>query len=151
MTALTAQKCKPCEGGVDPLKPAEVETLLKQLKGWTCVDGTIAKNQTTTFSIEMTNTGNQTIAVDVANTPPGPFGVGASTTLPTNVPGNNGMGTLDITCLSAAPLAQPERPGAHGQVAQRLHSTPSCWNAKHMLHQRRRKNNRRSRGPADCF
>ena len=44
MTALTAQKCKPCEGGVDPLKPAEVETLLKQLKGWTCVDGAIAKS-----------------------------------------------------------------------------------------------------------
>ena len=44
MTALTTQKCKPCEGGVDPLKPAEVETLLKQLKGWACVDGTIAKS-----------------------------------------------------------------------------------------------------------
>jgi 4a-hydroxytetrahydrobiopterin dehydratase len=44
MSGLTGQKCKPCEGGVDPLKADEIETLLKQLKGWVHVDGTIAKS-----------------------------------------------------------------------------------------------------------
>ena len=36
MTAadLTSKKCKPCEGGVSPLKPHEVEQLMAQLKGW---------------------------------------------------------------------------------------------------------------------
>ena len=44
MSDPTAKRCKPCEGGVDPLKPAEAETLLKQLKGWAlAADGTIQK------------------------------------------------------------------------------------------------------------
>ena len=43
MAELTSKKCKPCEGGVDPLKPAEAETLLRQLKGWTLADGAIVK------------------------------------------------------------------------------------------------------------
>ncbi|HUO43885.1 MAG TPA: 4a-hydroxytetrahydrobiopterin dehydratase [Burkholderiales bacterium] len=33
---LAHRKCKACEGGVAPLKPQEIETLLKQLKGWEC-------------------------------------------------------------------------------------------------------------------
>ena len=43
MTELTTKRCKPCEGGVDPLKPAEAETLLKQLDGWALDGGRIAK------------------------------------------------------------------------------------------------------------
>lgn len=43
MSDLTARKCKPCEGGVDPLKPAEVENLLRQLNGWTLVDDMVTK------------------------------------------------------------------------------------------------------------
>ena len=43
MDDLTVRKCKPCEGGVDPLRPGEVENLLKQLDGWALEDGAIAK------------------------------------------------------------------------------------------------------------
>ena len=43
MNDLTGRNCKPCEGGVDPLKPAEVQNLLKQLEGWAVEDGAIAK------------------------------------------------------------------------------------------------------------
>lgn len=43
MSDLTARKCKPCEGGVDPLEPAEIENLLGQLSGWALVGGVIAK------------------------------------------------------------------------------------------------------------
>lgn len=43
MNDLAQGKCKPCEGGVDPLKPAEVENLLAQLDGWALEAGTIAK------------------------------------------------------------------------------------------------------------
>jgi 4a-hydroxytetrahydrobiopterin dehydratase len=48
MNDLTNRKCKPCESGVEPLKPAEVENLLKQLEGWGLADGAIAK----TFSFK---------------------------------------------------------------------------------------------------
>ena len=48
MTDLARAKCKPCEGGVDALKPFEVENLLKQLTGWSLADGAIAK----TYSFE---------------------------------------------------------------------------------------------------
>jgi 4a-hydroxytetrahydrobiopterin dehydratase len=44
MADLTARKCKPCEGGVDPLKPAEAAILLRQLEGWTLEDGAIVKS-----------------------------------------------------------------------------------------------------------
>ena len=44
MSDLTTRKCRPCEGGVDPLKPAEVEGLLKYLTGWTLENDTIAKS-----------------------------------------------------------------------------------------------------------
>jgi 4a-hydroxytetrahydrobiopterin dehydratase len=44
MGDLTTRKCKPCEGGVDPLTPAEAESLLRQLNGWTLQEGAIAKS-----------------------------------------------------------------------------------------------------------
>jgi 4a-hydroxytetrahydrobiopterin dehydratase len=40
---LAHGKCKPCEGGVDALKPAEIENLLKQLNGWALENGAIVK------------------------------------------------------------------------------------------------------------
>ena len=43
MNDLAQGKCKPCEGGVDPLKPGEIENLLKQLDGWALDNGAIAK------------------------------------------------------------------------------------------------------------
>ena len=46
MNDLAQGKCKPCEGGVDPLKPFEIENLLDQLKGWVLEDGRIAKTYT---------------------------------------------------------------------------------------------------------
>jgi 4a-hydroxytetrahydrobiopterin dehydratase len=44
VTDLAAKKCKPCEGGVAPLAPAEAEKLLGQLQGWVLANGRIAKN-----------------------------------------------------------------------------------------------------------
>ena len=56
MSDLASRKCKPCEGGVAALRPAEVENLLKQLEGWSLENGVIAKTysfknyyQTTAF------------------------------------------------------------------------------------------------------
>jgi 4a-hydroxytetrahydrobiopterin dehydratase len=43
MNDLSNRKCKPCEGGVDALKPAEIDNLLKALEGWTLADGSIVK------------------------------------------------------------------------------------------------------------
>ena len=43
MNDLTTRKCKPCEGGVAPLKATEAENLLKQLNGWSLDGSTIAK------------------------------------------------------------------------------------------------------------
>ena len=43
MNELATRRCKPCEGGVDPLQPSEVENMLKLLSGWTLVDGAITK------------------------------------------------------------------------------------------------------------
>ena len=40
---LAHRKCQPCEGGVAPLKPREIDNLLKQLDGWEHVEGVIAK------------------------------------------------------------------------------------------------------------
>lgn len=40
---LAAGKCKPCEGGVVPLKEAEIRNLLKQLNGWEYANGRITK------------------------------------------------------------------------------------------------------------
>lgn len=39
MTELTEKRCKPCEGGVPALKPAEAQALLEQLSaGWSVSD-----------------------------------------------------------------------------------------------------------------
>ena len=43
MNDLTTRRCKPCEGGAEPLKANEVETMLAQLKGWRLAFGTITK------------------------------------------------------------------------------------------------------------
>ena len=40
---LARKKCKPCEGGVTPLKPPEIDNLLKHIDGWEYVNGVIAK------------------------------------------------------------------------------------------------------------
>ena len=41
---LASGKCKPCEGGVAPLKEPEIRNLLKQLSGWEHANGRIAKS-----------------------------------------------------------------------------------------------------------
>jgi len=41
---LASGKCKPCEGGVAPLKEQEIRNLLKQVPGWEHVNGRIAKS-----------------------------------------------------------------------------------------------------------
>ena len=41
---LASGKCKPCEGGVAPLKEQEVRNLLKQVPGWEHANGRIAKS-----------------------------------------------------------------------------------------------------------
>jgi 4a-hydroxytetrahydrobiopterin dehydratase len=43
MTDLARQKCKPCEGGVAPLGPAQVQPMLKSLKGWIVEDNKLVK------------------------------------------------------------------------------------------------------------
>jgi 4a-hydroxytetrahydrobiopterin dehydratase len=43
MNDLANGKCKPCERGVEPLQPIEVENLLKRLNGWALSNGSIAK------------------------------------------------------------------------------------------------------------
>jgi 4a-hydroxytetrahydrobiopterin dehydratase len=40
---LATKQCKPCEGGVAPLKQDEINRLLKELKGWEHANGRIAK------------------------------------------------------------------------------------------------------------
>ena len=40
---LAMRKCKPCEGGVVPLKPDEATQLLGQLKGWELAGGKLVK------------------------------------------------------------------------------------------------------------
>ena len=41
---LAHKKCRPCEGGVSPLKPREIEQLLAQLPGWQLRNGAITKS-----------------------------------------------------------------------------------------------------------
>ena len=43
MTELTQKKCKPCEGGMPPLTPDEITTLLKRLTAWTVADGVLTR------------------------------------------------------------------------------------------------------------
>ena len=38
MSDLASRECVPCKGGVPPLTSAEIEPLLAQLEGWTCVE-----------------------------------------------------------------------------------------------------------------
>jgi 4a-hydroxytetrahydrobiopterin dehydratase len=40
---LATKSCKPCEGGVPPLTPAEIEPLLRELKDWEVAGKEIAK------------------------------------------------------------------------------------------------------------
>lgn len=40
MTRLTERRCKPCEGGTDPLPLSAAQTLLHDVKGWELVEGT---------------------------------------------------------------------------------------------------------------
>jgi len=40
---LATKSCKPCEGGVPPLTPAEIEPLLGELKDWELTGEEIAK------------------------------------------------------------------------------------------------------------
>lgn len=40
---LASGRCKPCEGGVAPLKEQEIGNLLKQLDGWAHANGRIVK------------------------------------------------------------------------------------------------------------
>jgi 4a-hydroxytetrahydrobiopterin dehydratase len=40
---LARSRCRPCEGGVAPLKPHEIDNLLKQLDGWALAGGRIVK------------------------------------------------------------------------------------------------------------
>ena len=40
---LVRQKCKPCEGGVDPIPETQVTLMLNGLEGWTHVDAQITK------------------------------------------------------------------------------------------------------------
>ena len=41
---LARARCKPCEGGVDALNPAEVANLLGALDGWTVENGALTKS-----------------------------------------------------------------------------------------------------------
>ena len=41
---LAHKKCRPCEGGVSPLKPQEIELLLVQLPEWQLRNGAITKS-----------------------------------------------------------------------------------------------------------
>jgi 4a-hydroxytetrahydrobiopterin dehydratase len=43
-TDLASGKCKPCEGGVAPLKEQEIRNLLQQVPGWEHANGRIAKS-----------------------------------------------------------------------------------------------------------
>lgn len=41
---LASRHCKPCEGGMPPMSPVEVEKLLATLPGWTLQEGGIARH-----------------------------------------------------------------------------------------------------------
>lgn len=40
---LSTRRCKPCEGGIPPLDPAEISRLLQDLSGWELAGKEIAK------------------------------------------------------------------------------------------------------------
>lgn len=43
MSDLATKHCKPCEGGIAPLTPAEAEALLKTLDGWELTGNELVK------------------------------------------------------------------------------------------------------------
>ena len=43
MSDLSTKKCKPCEGGIEPLSAVTAHNLLKQLDGWMLKDGQLNK------------------------------------------------------------------------------------------------------------
>jgi len=43
MNELARKKCKPCEGGVAPLTPQQIQPMLKGLPGWALEGGMITK------------------------------------------------------------------------------------------------------------
>lgn len=43
MSTLNTRKCKPCEGGVQPLDEKAVQELLQQLDGWQIANGVLCK------------------------------------------------------------------------------------------------------------
>lgn len=43
LSDLALGKCKPCEGGVPPLSPAEIKTLLSELNEWQVAEGKLRK------------------------------------------------------------------------------------------------------------
>jgi len=58
MNELARKKCKPCEGGIDPLTPEQVRPMLKGLQGWAQQpDGMIANRWLTTIAIDPTLAG----------------------------------------------------------------------------------------------
>ena len=40
---LVRKKCKPCEGGVDPMTPVQIGHMLKGLAGWAYANGVVQK------------------------------------------------------------------------------------------------------------
>lgn len=46
--ALTEKKCAPCEGGVEPMSAQQIESTLREVDGWECVDDRIEKSFTFT-------------------------------------------------------------------------------------------------------
>ncbi len=64
--------------------------------------GTIAKGQTATFTVEMTNIGNDDLVV-TPGAVTAPFGL---STTPLPIGKNNGTSSFDITCSSNAPVAE---------------------------------------------
>ncbi len=40
---LTSATCKPCEGGVPPLRPEQITQMLKQIEGWVYDGGLITR------------------------------------------------------------------------------------------------------------
>ena len=43
MNDLATRKCKPCEGGVAPLSPQQIQPMLRGLQGWAVENGRLAK------------------------------------------------------------------------------------------------------------
>ncbi len=44
---LTSRKCRPCEGGVEPLPLSAAQQLLKDLRGWELIDGKLIQKTVT--------------------------------------------------------------------------------------------------------